>query len=39
MATGRFAAYFISERPAGHRGGTWPPEGNSPGALGLPLEP
>jgi hypothetical protein len=39
MATGPLAAYLIGERPERHRDGTRPPEGNSPGALGLLLEP
>ena len=39
MAAGPIAAYLIDERPASHRDGARPPEGNSPGALGLLLEP
>ena len=39
MATGRLADYLIDERPTRHRDGARPPEGNSPGALGLLLEP
>jgi hypothetical protein len=39
MAKGRFASYVIGERPASHRDGARSPEGNSPGALGLRMEP